>query len=115
MAFPTIYCRGHGAENDVALLVFEGLHKLFVHSRCILLVMIFPRKAGMFCKAIADLVGIRFDSLGGLTQCHFSVYQFFSGAIGLVSVHYPWQRFSEFAVMLQFRVSCDAPPNSGTC
>ena len=28
-------------------------------------------------------------------------------------VHYPWQRFSEFAVMLQSRASCDADLNSG--
>ena len=43
------------------------------------------------------------------------VFPFSSGAIGLVSVHYPWQRYSGFAVMRQFGVSCDADLKSGTC
>ena len=68
----------------------------------------------MFCKAIADLVVITLDGLGGLAQCvsfGVSIFQW-NDWFGECS---PWQRFSEFAVMLQFRVSCDADLNSGTC
>ena len=62
----------------------------------------------MYCK----LVGVRLDGLFMLT--HFLVFQFSCGTIGLVSDRYPCQRFSEFAVMLQFRVSSDADLNSTT-
>ena len=68
----------------------------------------------MFCKAIADGVGIRLDGLGGLTQCHFWRFDFqWSDWFGECSPSLA--RVSKFDVMVEFRVSCHANLNSGTC